>query len=69
MVQQAIDHILKNRTSVLVAHRLSTIIHADEIIVLDKGRIIEKGTHRQLSAQNGLYAQMITMQSLHPSVN
>ncbi|MDR1878092.1 MAG: ABC transporter ATP-binding protein/permease, partial [Bacteroidales bacterium] len=64
MVQQAIDHILKNRTSVLIAHRLSTIIHADEIIVLDKGRIIEKGTHRQLSAQNGLYAQMITMQSL-----
>ena len=62
-VQLALENVLKNRTSVVIAHRLSTIVHADEIIVLDKGRIIEKGTHQQLSARDGVYAKMIAMQS------
>ncbi len=63
-VQIALENILKDRTSVVIAHRLSTIIHADEIIVLDKGSIIERGTHQQLSNQNGIYAKMIKMQSI-----
>ena len=62
-VQQALENVLKNRTSIVIAHRLSTIVHADEIIVLDKGTIIEKGTHHELSALNGIYAKMIAMQS------
>ena len=63
-VQIALENVLKDRTSVVIAHRLSTIIHADEIIVLDKGHIAERGTHQQLSSQNGIYAKMIKMQSI-----
>jgi subfamily B ATP-binding cassette protein MsbA len=63
-VQLALENVLKDRTSVVIAHRLSTIVHADEIIVLDKGRIAERGTHQQLSAQHGIYAKMIKMQSI-----
>lgn len=63
-VQIALENVLKDKTSVVIAHRLSTIVHADEIIVLDKGRITERGTHQQLSAQNGIYAKMIKMQSI-----
>jgi len=62
-VQLALENVLKNRTSVVIAHRLSTIVHADEIIVMDKGSIMEKGTHQELSTQNGIYAKMIAMQS------
>ena len=62
-VQVALENVLKNRTSIVIAHRLSTIVHADEIIVMDKGTITEKGTHQQLSAQNGIYSEMIAMQS------
>jgi len=50
--------VAKNRTTLVIAHRLSTVVGADEIIVLDKGVIVERGTHRALLAQDGLYAAM-----------
>jgi ABC-type transport system involved in Fe-S cluster assembly fused permease/ATPase subunit len=57
-IQDALDRISRNRTSVVIAHRLSTIVHADLILVLEKGRLIEQGTHAQLMAAGGLYASM-----------
>src|SRR5437870_11992110 len=57
-IQDALDRMSKNRTTLVIAHRLSTIIGADEIIVLDRGAIVERGTHHQLLAKGGLYASM-----------
>ena len=57
-IQDALDRVSRNRTALVIAHRLSTIIGADEIIVLDQGRIVERGSHHQLLARNGLYASM-----------
>jgi ATP-binding cassette subfamily B protein len=57
-IQDALDRVSKNRTTLVIAHRLSTIVAANEIIVLDKGVIVERGTHYQLLAANGLYASM-----------
>ncbi len=57
-IQGALDHVSENRTALIIAHRLSTVIHADKIIVLEKGRIVESGTHDDLLAENGLYAHM-----------
>ena len=57
-IQDALDRVSKNRTTLVIAHRLSTIVAADEIIVLDKGVIVERGTHYQLLAADGLYASM-----------
>ena len=57
-IQGALERVSKNRTSLVIAHRLSTIVGADEIIVLDQGRIVERGTHSQLLAWDGLYASM-----------
>jgi ATP-binding cassette subfamily B protein len=57
-IQDALEKVSRNRTSLVIAHRLSTIVGADEIIVLDQGRIVERGTHTQLLAANGLYASM-----------
>ncbi|WP_085247738.1 lipid A export permease/ATP-binding protein MsbA [Gilliamella mensalis] len=61
-VQQAIEHLQKNRTSIIIAHRLSTIERADRILVIDEGNIIEEGTHKALLLQNGLYAKMHQLQ-------
>jgi ATP-binding cassette subfamily B protein len=57
-IQDALDRVSRNRTTLVIAHRLSTIVGADEIIVLDKGVIVERGTHQQLLAHSGLYASM-----------
>lgn len=64
LVQQAIHENLKGRTVIVVAHRLSTIENADKIIVLDHGRIVEQGTHRELLKHNGLYAQLVQKQMM-----
>jgi len=63
LVQEALDTLMKDRTAIIVAHRLSTIIHADRIIVLDKGEIAEQGKHEQLLSQKGKYYELCKMQS------
>ncbi len=57
-IQDALDRVARNRTTLVIAHRLSTIVGADQILVLDKGSIVERGTHEQLLAHGGLYASM-----------
>ena len=64
LVQDAINNMMQNRTSIVIAHRLSTIRHADEIIVLQKGEIVERGTHTELMHQNGFYKKLVEMQEL-----
>jgi ABC-type multidrug transport system fused ATPase/permease subunit len=63
LVQQALDELMKNRTSIVIAHRLSTIINADKIIVMDKGKIVEQGTHSELVQQSsGYYKNLYALQ-------
>src|SRR5580658_1751108 len=57
-IQEALDRVARNRTTLVIAHRLSTIVGADEILVLDRGTIVERGTHSELLARGGLYASM-----------
>ncbi|MBS1781514.1 MAG: ABC transporter ATP-binding protein [Bacteroidetes bacterium] len=64
MVQEAINSLMKNRTCLVIAHRLSTVRHADEIIVLEKGQIIERGTHLDLINKNGAYKRLVEMQQV-----
>ena len=64
LVQDAIVNLMQDRTSLVIAHRLSTIRNADEIIVLQKGEIIEKGTHDSLIEQNGFYKKLVEMQEI-----
>lgn len=63
-VQDAINQLMKDRTSIIIAHRLSTVRHADEIIVLDRGTIAERGKHEELIAQNGIYCKLVAMQEM-----
>jgi len=58
LIQEALDHLMENRTSFVIAHRLSTVRHADQILVLKNGRIIERGRHEALLAQGGLYTEL-----------
>jgi ATP-binding cassette subfamily B protein/subfamily B ATP-binding cassette protein MsbA len=67
-IQEALGTLLKGRTSVVIAHRLSTVRNADEIIVLDAGRIVERGTHDALIAAAGLYAELYRKQFREPKV-
>ncbi len=62
LVQDALDKLMQNRTTIVIAHRLSTIQHAHEIIVMDKGEIIERGRHDELLAQQGVYRKLVEMQ-------
>ncbi|CAN5559456.1 ABC transporter ATP-binding protein [soil metagenome] len=64
LVQEALTNLMKNRTSIVIAHRLSTIQHADQIIVIEKGQIVERGSHEELLAQKGLYKKLNMMQAV-----
>jgi subfamily B ATP-binding cassette protein MsbA len=64
LVQEAINNLMSNRTSIVIAHRLSTVRHADEIIVLSKGKIVERGTHLSLMAMDGYYKKLVQMQEV-----
>jgi subfamily B ATP-binding cassette protein MsbA len=62
IVQQALDNLMRDRTTIVIAHRLSTVINADSILVMDKGRIVARGSHEQLLAHSPLYAELYKMQ-------
>ncbi|MFB9069136.1 lipid A export permease/ATP-binding protein MsbA [Pseudofulvimonas gallinarii] len=62
LIQDALAHVMRDRTTFVIAHRLSTIEHADTVLVMDDGRIVERGTHRELLASGGVYASLHRMQ-------
>lgn len=68
MVQQALDNLMLNRTTFVIAHRLSTVMHADTIVVLEKGRVVEVGTHNDLVDGSGLYRRLHNLQFSDQSV-
>ncbi|HKM73981.1 MAG TPA: ABC transporter permease, partial [Stellaceae bacterium] len=61
-VREALDALMRDRTTIVIAHRLSTVRDADRLAVLDRGRVIETGTHGELLARNGLYGRLIRRQ-------
>lgn len=65
IVTTSIANLMKGRTCVVVAHRLATVQNADNIVVMDDGRIVEQGTHSALLQQGGLYASLVLHQTLH----
>ena len=62
LIQYALGKLMKNRTTLIVAHRLSTIQNADKIIVMHKGRIMEEGTHQELLSNHGMYYKLYKLQ-------
>jgi ABC-type multidrug transport system fused ATPase/permease subunit len=62
IIQKALETVMKNRTSIIIAHRLSTVRSADKIVVFERGRITEKGNHEELLEKNGLYKQLYEAQ-------
>ncbi len=69
LVQAALERLMEDRTSIVIAHRLATVRHADRIIVIDQGRIVATGTHDALIAAGGLYAHLAELQFQEPAVN
>ena len=65
LVQDALNKLMKGRTTLVIAHRLSTIQDADEIVVLDSGRVVEQGTHAALIRRDGLYKRLVEMQTFN----
>ena len=65
LIQEALERLMRERTSFIIAHRLSTIHNAERIIVLDRGKIIENGNHTQLMDEEGLYHKLYTLKLLH----
>ena len=64
LVQIALDNVMKNKTSLVIAHRLSTVQNADNIIVLEKGKVIESGKHKDLMTKEGVYSNLVRMQTI-----
>ena len=63
LIQEALERLMQGRTSFVIAHRLSTIVSADQILVLERGRIIQRGNHKQLLASSGMYQRLWQQQS------
>ncbi|WP_425502871.1 lipid A export permease/ATP-binding protein MsbA [Pseudomarimonas arenosa] len=69
LVQAALDRLIPDRTTLIIAHRLSTVEHADQVLVLDQGRLVEQGTHTELLSRGGLYAQLHRLQFRDPAAS